>query len=101
MNAGDIGSGQQENMRLRDAFRRYAICLAIFVVPVILSFALNSWSSEVASFLFLMALVVYFPIGVYLNRNVLRRVIEWHPMYNTLENVTQSKMKFFGLWPFA
>src|SRR5699024_2280747 len=30
---------------------------------------------------------------------VLRKVIEWHPMYNTLGNVTSDKLKFFFLWP--
>lgn len=46
-----------------------------------------------------LAILGYFAAGAYLNRVVLRRLIEWHPMYATLDNVVSEKLKFFFLWP--
>lgn len=41
----------------------------------------------------------YLGVGVYLNRVVLRGLIEWHPIYNTVENVSSGKLKMLLLWP--
>lgn len=43
--------------------------------------------------------LVYIAIGVYMSRGVMRRLIEWHPMYDTLYNVTSAKLWMVGLWP--
>jgi len=45
------------------------------------------------------AFIAYFVFGFMLNRIVLRGLIEWHPMYNTLENVSSAKLSMMGLWP--
>ncbi len=37
--------------------------------------------------------------GIWLNRKVLPRLIEWHPVYNTLSVVSADKLRFALLWP--
>lgn len=48
-----------------------------------------------------LAVIFYFLSGFILNRVVLRRLIEWHPIYNTLHNVSSAKLRTFLLWPLA
>lgn len=38
-------------------------------------------------------------MGFALNRIVLRGLIEWHPVYNTLGNVSRAKLGMMLLWP--
>lgn len=45
--------------------------------------------------------LVYLAIGVALNHLVLKRLIEWHPMYNTLSNVANAKLSAVLFWPFS
>jgi len=47
----------------------------------------------------IIALGAYFAFGFYLNRVVLRGLIEWHPLYNYVENVSRAKLAYFLLWP--
>jgi hypothetical protein len=84
---------EQPGMRLRAAFLRWASCLGIFAALVSIA---SAFSAPIFGNL---ALFFYLGAGIYLNRSVLRRIIEWHPMYNTLDNVTSAKLKFFLLWP--
>lgn len=44
-------------------------------------------------------IVVYFSYGFILNRIVLRGLIEFHPVYATLENVAATKQRAFLFWP--
>lgn len=48
---------------------------------------------------FTFACIGYLLLGFILNRVVLRGLIEWHPVYNTLENVSSAKLGMLGLWP--
>lgn len=41
----------------------------------------------------------YFIAGFIMNRVVLRGLIEWHPVYNTIDNVASGKLKTLVLWP--
>jgi uncharacterized membrane protein len=45
--------------------------------------------------------LTYFICGFVMNRVVLRGLIEWHPVYNTLYNVSRSKLKYLIFWPIA
>ena len=83
----------EEGMRLRVAFLHWAGCLAIFIALVALGSSFNSTGFKNTAFLF------YFVAGFYLSRTVLKKIVEWHPVYDTLYNVTSSKLKFFFLWP--
>lgn len=85
----------QEGMRLRVAFAHWITLLIIFIA---LSVAASTYSSSTLTNL---AFLCYFGAGIYLNRSVLRKIIEWHPMYNTIENVSSAKVKYFLFWPIA
>lgn len=45
------------------------------------------------------AVWVYLGLGFVMTRIVMRRLIEFHPMYNTLANVLSAKLWMFFLWP--
>lgn len=84
---------EQNGMQLRVAFVHYLVCLAILTVFVIAAGTINY---QVVSSI---ALFAYLGCGFYLNRNVLRNLVEWHPMYDTLDNVANAKLGFFLFWP--
>jgi hypothetical protein len=80
-----------EVMKLRTAFKIWGICLGIFI--------LLCFGGYYFDLLGAIAFFFYLGAGFYLNRNVLARLVEWHPVYNTLDNVTSEKLKFFIGWP--
>jgi hypothetical protein len=80
-----------EVMRLRTAFMHWASCVCIWTVLLILSAYIKMAGG--------LAFFFYFAAGAYLNKAVLPRIVEWHPMYNTLANVTSEKLKLFVFWP--
>lgn len=84
---GQVG----ETMRLRTAFMHWLICLAIWIGMLVLSVYMSVLAG--------LSVLFYIAAGFYLNRSVLPRLIEWHPMYNTLANVTSEKLKLFLAWP--
>ena len=45
--------------------------------------------------------LLYLVIGVALNRLVLRRLIEWHPMHNTIGEVANAKLSSVLFWPLS
>lgn len=85
----------QTNLRLRAAIMRWAACLAIFGLLAFAGLKLNSSLFGNLAFFF------YIWAGFYMSRSVLKKMVEWHPMYNTLQNVTSTKLKFLLLWPVA
>lgn len=48
---------------------------------------------------FRMGAIMYLAIGIFMSRFVMRRLIEWHPNYNTLYNVVSAKIWMVLLWP--
>ena len=90
-------SVNQENqeMKLRDAFKRYAMCSAVFIAFLAIAIGV---SSELLGWL---AFFIYCGCGIYLNRVVLRGLIEWHPMYNTVDNVSRAKLSQAACWPIS
>jgi energy-converting hydrogenase Eha subunit E len=57
---------------------------------------MTAWGSYAGA---LLALFVYIAIGVVMSRVVMRRMVQWHPMYDTLYNVTSAKLGMVALWP--
>lgn len=55
---------------------------------------------ELGTKFLLLALAAYIFIGVALGRTVLNELIQWHPLYNTLNNVAAEKVKQIIFWPF-
>lgn len=47
----------------------------------------------------ILALTVHFGFGFVMTRYVMRGLIEFHPMHNTLANVFAAKLLMFLLWP--
>lgn len=45
--------------------------------------------------------VFYFACGIFLNRTVLRNLITFHPVYNTLQNVFSTKVRALIFWPIS
>lgn len=91
----DASTEQTQTLSVRAGFKVYCICLAAFIAVLFISISIGY------QVLFYPVLAVYIYCGVYLNRNVLRRLIEWHPMHNTLNNVASAKFKQAVLWPFS
>ena len=91
----DASTEQTQTLSVRAGFKVYCICLAAFLAVLILSFSIGY------QFMLYPVLAVYIYCGVHLNRNVLRRLIEWHPMHNTLNNVASAKFKQAALWPLS
>ncbi len=76
---------EAKTMSVWQAWAWYLGCIAFFAIVIQLSglFAFN----------------VYFVIGFFMSRFVMRRLVEWHPHYNTLHNVVSAKIWMFLLWP--
>lgn len=85
---------QSSTMSLRKSIGIYAAFLAAFIVLVKLSISITWFPGFIAFF-------AYLAFGFLLNRIVLRGLIEWHPMYNTVENVSSAKLSSFFLWPYS
>lgn len=47
----------------------------------------------------ILAALSYLVCGFLLNRIVLRELVDWHPMYDTLHNVSSAKLGMLQLWP--
>lgn len=85
---------QQPGISLRKSIAIYAAFLAVFILMVQLAVT-TTWFSGIIAF------IAYVAFGFVLNRVVLRGLIEWHPMYNTIENVSTAKLSSFALWPLS
>ncbi|ART94313.1 hypothetical protein B9T50_07470 [Zymomonas mobilis subsp. mobilis] len=70
---------------------------ASFIVGMIFLGLLShlKWLPEIIPF------IAYFVFGFILNRVVLRGLISWHPVYNTLQNVSKAKLSAFLFWPLS
>ncbi|ADG14246.1 conserved hypothetical protein [Paraburkholderia atlantica] len=70
----------------------YALCIVCLVVLIHVSAHGKLMSPALVFF-------AYLAMGFALNRIVLRGLIEWHPVYNTLGNVSRAKLGMMLLWP--
>lgn len=76
--------------------------LALFIYAVCI-FALQACVVLAEMFPFIpkqTSIVAYFVLGFVLNRTVLRGMVKWHAMTNTLPTVTNSKVVALVFWPF-
>lgn len=83
-------ASQSGVMPLMTALGHYGIAWAALIVGMVTASLLK---------LPLLAFIVYIGAGVFLNRTVLRNLIQWHPMYNTLDNVFKAKVVNVVFWP--
>lgn len=73
--------------------------IMIYAGAVAILFALIALTANFDAIPGIVAWVGYFLLGFSLNRVVLRGLIEWHPVYNTLKNVASAKLWMLFLWP--
>lgn len=85
---------QDPSMSLRKSIGIYTAFLATFILLVKLAIS-TTWFPGIIAFF------AYLAFGFLLNRIVLRGLIEWHPMYNTIENISSAKLSSFFLWPIS
>lgn len=85
---------QQPGISLRKSIGIYTAFVLVFSVMMKLTLT-TTWFPGIIAF------VTYVAFGFALNRVVLRGLIEWHPMYNTIGNVTSAKLSSFALWPLS
>lgn len=84
----------QASISLRKSIGIYTAFIAVFFIMLNLALT-TTWFPGIVAF------VTYVAFGFALNRVVLRGLIEWHPMYNTVENVSRAKLSSFALWPLS
>ena len=87
----------QPKMTIGKAISSYFACVFIEIFMIVLSALVCALTDS--DFPMLLILVSYASAGVFLNRVVLRGLIKWHPVYNTLENVSYGKLDFLVFWP--
>jgi hypothetical protein len=90
MSVGEVQTKTQ--MTIGKGFGIYTALLAVLIVLIKLSGSLSGFPGIIPFAFYLVA-------GFMLNRIVLRGLIEWHPVYNTLDNVSSGKLRSLILWP--
>jgi fatty acid desaturase len=75
--------------------------MIMYVIFIVATLFLLSMTIKIGWVPWWLLIIVYFTFGFVLNRVVLRSLIEWHPMYNTLYNVSSAKFNAFLFWPFS
>ncbi len=93
MSDGEVQS-QATVMTISKGFGVYLAFMVGLIVLIKLA-STFSWFSGFVPFL------AYFVFGFILNRKVMRGLVEWHPAYNTLENVASGKLNSLLFWPLA
>lgn len=83
---------RKDVLNLKDAWIIYIVILLAFCFVSLLTILIQS---------IFLSLIAYLICGIYLNRIVLRRIIDWHPIYNTVENVFKGKLYMLFLWPIS
>lgn len=93
MSDGEVQT-QEAQMTLGKGVGMYAAFLVGMIILVKLASATTWFSGAIPFF-------AYFVFGFLMNRVVLRGLVEWHPVYNTIENVSSSKLRALILWPIS
>ncbi len=91
------GARQAQGSTLGRALLIYSGCLLIFVFLIRIEFLVRD--DFRLSWLVIASACVYFALGFTLSRAVLRHIITWHPLWNTVSNVASTKFNLFVLWP--
>jgi hypothetical protein len=85
---------QSSQMTLGKGIGIYAVLMAVLVMLANLAMS-QAWLPGGA------VVFYYLASGFLLNRVVLRGLIEWHPVYNTIQNVSVGKLQAMLFWPIA
>ena len=79
----------RKTARLRDVFYAYLIDIIVFAAAVVLSQYTSGW----------IGFVIYLIVGIYLTKVYLPQLITFHPVWNTIDNLVDVKMKGIVFWP--
>jgi hypothetical protein len=85
---------EQPKMTIGKAWRFYFACIVGVVLLGFLGAALFHGGAGLLFFL-----ILYLVAGFIMNRLVLRDLVAWHPVYNTVENVSKGKLGMLLVWP--
>jgi len=106
-NVPDFARGQQPITLLKAVGIYFATLIGMFVgMALIMAVIEGGRSSGVQSpgsafgALFLVG-ALYFGCGIFLNRVVLTKLVEWHPFHDTIQNVSSAKLRQVAFWPLA
>jgi len=89
----DSVNSSQGAMRVRMALVWYVAALfGVFCVIFPLAAGVSWFPGWIA-------VVAYLGAGVALNRGVFRRLVEWHPVWATIDNISSSKLRMLLFWP--
>lgn len=73
--------------------------IGIYTVLLIVVFLAMKLSNAFSWFPGVLVLGIYLGAGFIMTRVVLRQLVEWHPTYNTLNNVSGTKLRSLIFWP--
>lgn len=79
-------------MRLREGIALYVGALAV-LMAMVLAWRFVPW------FPGLLLVGCYLALGAVLTRIMLTRLVEWHPVYDTIGAVVDTKIRFVVFWP--
>jgi hypothetical protein len=82
---------------LSKAFGAYVFWMAMLVILMAKGAYVIDDANKTGALFFL----IYFSGAYHLTKKVLPRIIQWHPVYDTLWNVTSAKLRIFLFWPIA
>lgn len=77
----------------------YLVGVVLLLAWLSLVFGTNFFKMKEGSSYFWVFMAGYIVIGVALNLVVLRNLIEFHPIYNTIEHQSGAKISMILLWP--
>jgi hypothetical protein len=87
----DASAGQTDNAAAQPSMTLLK-AVGIYAAAILLHIALfNLFPNGIV--------LAYLACGFVMTRIVMGGLIEWHPNFNTLDNVVGSKMSMFALWP--
>lgn len=95
----NIDANRAPSMPLRRAWLFYGVAWLTLTGLWLIMGAIEFIAGTNLPWTFFLLLIGYLAIGVVLNIKVLRKLIVWHPMYNTIENTANAKTHMFVLWP--
>ncbi|WP_419594324.1 hypothetical protein, partial [Thiolapillus sp.] len=95
----DSALAEAPSMTLKKAWLGYALGLVAMVAWWAILGIVMLIIGKNQPWLFLPLIIGYLIIGVTLNIKILRRIIQWHPIYSTIDNVANAKLGMIVFWP--
>ena len=97
----DTVDKENEYIGLKSAIIYYIIGLSVFAGTYGFFYFLVyiNFMDDKTVWPFIILFFEYFAVGIFLSKHVLAKLVDWHPMYNTVSNVAKAKIKQLLFWP--